>query len=182
MSFSTALTAIHRDGVICYPTEGVWGLGCHPQSLPAFSRLLTVKQRPAEKGVILLAADLDQLAPYIVINDEITALFRAHQHEFITFILPKSPDCPDFLSGQFDSIAVRVTHYQPLRDLCYQAQTALVSTSANLSGQPPVESLAQAKSVFGRTVDAYVDMPLGGKNKPSRIVQWRKGTLTVIRD
>lgn len=180
--FSQALSAIHHDGVICYPTEGVWGLGCHPQSATAFSRLLALKQRPADKGVILLAGELEQLAPYLQMSDAIQQLFTQYHNDFITFVLPKSAACPDYLSGQFDSVAVRVTTYQPLRELCCQAQTALVSTSANVSHKPPVGNIAIARETFGDGVNAYVDMPLGGQRKPSRIVKWDNGKLLVIRE
>lgn len=172
----------HGDGVICYATEGVWGLGCHPRSSLAFEKLLTIKQRPADKGVILLAGELAQLRSYIVLDDETRAIFAQHQHDFITFVLPKAATCPDYLSGGRDSLAVRVTAYPPLRELCLQVGTALVSTSANRSGQPPVNSLAEAKATFADSVDAYVDMPLGGQEKPSRIVAWQGNQWTVLRD
>lgn len=180
--FSPTITAIANDGVICYPTEGVWGLGCHPQSATAFARLLAIKQRPVDKGVILLAGELEQLSPYITINSAISKLFFDYQHNFVTFVLPKSANCPAYLSGQFDSIAVRVTHYAPLRELCLQAKTALVSTSANVSGSPPVDSIQVAQTTFANKVDAYVDMPLGGQAKPSKILRWHHGVLEVIRD
>lgn len=180
--FSRAASAVQRDGIICYPTEGVWGLGCHPRASNTFDRLLKIKKRSADKGVILLAGELTQLHDYIVLNNQVRDIFAQHQHDFITFVLPKRSTCPDYLSGGRDSLAVRVTHYPPLRDLCLQAQTALVSTSANLSGQPPINNLTEAKTTFGDTVDVYVDMPLGGQAKPSRIVAWKNKQWVVIRD
>lgn len=182
IDFSSAITAVNNDGVICYPTEGVWGLGCHPRSTVAFDKLLSIKKRPADKGVILLAGELSQLSDYIQLNDAVRDIFARHQHEFITFVLPKSKACPDYLSGGRDSIAVRVTNYQPLRELCLQAQTALVSTSANLSGQSPVKDIAEARKTFADGVDAYVDIPLGGQEKPSRIVAWQNHQWSVLRD
>lgn len=182
VNFSDAVNAVQHDGVICYPTEGVWGLGCHPRSALAFEKLLTIKRRPADKGVILLAGELSQLSDYVQLNNEVRDIFSRHCHEFITFVLRKSETCPDYLSGGRDSVAVRVTNYPPLRKLCLQAQTALVSTSANLSGQPPVKHIAEARKTFADSVDAYVDMPLGGQEKSSRIVAWQNHQWSVLRD
>ncbi len=178
-----AITAIHNGGVICYPTEGVWGLGCHPASVSAFERLLDIKQRPANKGVILLAGNMAQVGLYTNLDAELMAAIRALHGEFVTCVLPKNAHCPDYLSGTFDSVAVRLTHYTPLRQLCLRAGTPLVSSSANISGRPPVKNLAEARATFGNAVDCYIDSPLGGQAKPSRIVAWTADkTWMTVRD
>ncbi len=182
-NLSAALSAIADDGIICYPTEGVWGLGCHPHSSRAFARLLALKQREADKGVILLAANMAQIQPFAQLDEQLTQAVKAvNQDEaFVTCVLPKARTCPDYLSGQFDSVAIRLTHYLPLRALCLRAGTALVSTSANISGCPPVQTLEEARATFADSVDAYVDGALGGQNRPSRIVAWEKGEMKVLR-
>ncbi len=136
-----AVSAIAYDGIICYPTEGVWGLGCHPQSERAFAKLLQLKQRPADKGVILIAATMAQIRPYAQLDDTLCAQLSALWPGFVTCVLPKSPDCPDYLCGRHDTVAVRLSAY-----------------------------------------DYYVDAPLGGAAKPSRIVAWQLGQLVVLRD
>ncbi len=180
--FERAIEAINSDGIICYPTEGVWGLGCHPQSEVAFRRLLAVKNRAADKGVILLAGDINQLSPYIVIDDATKQAFARYRGQFVTLILPKADSCPDYLSGGRNSIAVRLTYYPPLKALCLAAGTALVSTSANISGEAPVATIEQAKAVFSHRLDDYVDFPLGGQTKPSQIIKIYNGKAEVIRE
>ncbi len=179
---SEALTAIANDGVICYPTEGVWGLCCHPQSQRAFERILALKQRPADKGVILLAGNMAHIADYAKVDDDLARELAHLKQDFVTCILPKARQCPDYVSGQFDSVAVRLTNYEPLRQLCLSANTAIVSTSANISGNPPVRDIDEARATFGERVDVYVDMPLGGQNKPSRIVMWQAGEWGLVRE
>lgn len=180
-NITTAINALNNDGVICYATEGVWGLGCHPQSKQAFKRLLQIKNRPLHKGVILIAGDISQLYKYIEINDDIIKLFNAHRNDFITFVVPKSQSCPQYLCGDFDSVAVRITNYQHLKELCLLAKTPIVSTSANKTGQETVKSIKQAQEVFADRIDSYVTFPLGNQNKPSKIIKWNNGAIEIIR-
>ncbi len=173
---------VHNDGVICYPTEAVWGLGCHPRSEPAFEKILSLKQRPKDKGVILIAARLDQVTPYAQIPDDIYNNIQSAWQGFTTCILPKTDNCPDYLCGQYGTIAVRLTNYSLLQKLCLATDTALISTSANLNGLSVVEDLTSAKQLFGRGVDYYLDAPLGGEIKPSRIIDFTKHPAVIVRD
>lgn len=181
-TLSAMTKTLENNGVICYPTEAVWGLGCHPQSESAFRRLLRIKQRPQDKGVILIAADEQQLAPYVCLTPVLRQQLKAFWPGFVTCVLPRSPGCPDYLSGQFDGVAVRLTAYPVVQALCQAAGSALVSTSANLSGQLPVGDLTTAKATFGDAVDCYIDAPLGGEEKPSRIMDLSQGVTRVIRE
>lgn len=178
----TVAKVVHNNGVICYPTEAVWGLGCHPRSETAFQRILTLKQRPQEKGVILIAANLAQITPYADVSTNLEAELLQAWQGFTTCILPKTPNCPDYLCGQHGTIAVRLTQYDLLQNLCLAADTALVSTSANLTAQTVVKNLNEAKQLFQRGVDYYVDAPLGGAEKPSRIIDFTQIPAVVIRD
>lgn len=173
---------IDKDGVICYPTEAVWGLGCHPQSETAFEAILTLKQRPQHKGVIIIAGDYSQLAPYAKITPSLQRQLQNFWAGFVTCVLPKSDDCPDYLTGQFDGVAVRLTANPTVQVLCHGVGSALVSTSANLSGQVPVTNLAEARQTFGNNVGYYVDAPLGGEKNPSRIIQLIDNNVVVLRD
>lgn len=173
---------IAQGGVVCYPTEAVWGLGCDPRSASAFEKILSLKQRPADKGVILIAANERHITPYA----DIPKHFREHLSEvwpgFVTCLLPKSADCPDYLTGQHDTVAVRLTSFEPVRRLCLAADSALVSTSANLSGQPPVKDIFAARSVFAGGVDYYLNVALGGAIKPSRIIDFSQQPPRIIRE
>lgn len=173
---------VAAGGIICYPTEAVWGLGCHPRSEKAFTRLLALKQRPAEKGVILIAATLAQVRSYALVSDKLLPKISKAWHDGNTCILPKTADCPDYLCGQHDSIAIRLSHYQVVQALCLAAGTALVSTSANRHNQTIVSDITAAKQLFKRGVDYYLDAPLGAATKPSRIIDFTQNPKVVIRD
>lgn len=176
------VNTIVNDGVICYPTEAVWGLGCHPRSEKAFRQILTLKQRPEEKGVILIAADLPQITPYAQLSEELLPELMLAWQSFTTCVLPKTADCPNYLCGQHGTIAVRLTQYDVLKTLCLTAKTALVSTSANLNNQRVVENIDEAKQLFAQGVDFYVDAPLGGALRASRIIDFTQRPAVVIRD
>lgn len=181
-SLETVADHVGQHHVVCYPTEGVWGIGCHPQSATAFEQTLSLKQRSEEKGVILLAANYEQIQPYASITPTLQAQLREHWAGFVTCLLPKSPDCPDYLTGDHDTVAVRMTAYEPLRQLCLLSRSAVVSTSANITGQSPARDLQQAVSLFSTHVDCYWDAPLGGADKPSKIIDLTTSRLRVIRD
>ncbi len=176
---------VNNDGVICYPTEAVWGLGCHPCSQLGFEKILSLKQRPIEKGVILIAATLEQITPYAKIPnelDELHADILSVWQGFTTCILPKTEHCPDYLCGQYGTIAVRLTNYPLLKNICLASNTALVSTSANISQASVVSNLSEAKQLFGGGVDYYLDAALGGEKKPSRIIDFTKHPAVVVRE
>ena len=173
--------AFYNGELLVYPTEAVMGVGCDPDNEIAVNALLRVKQRPVEKGVILIAANYSQLLPYVndkaVRPDRRTDIFSSWPGPN-TWLLPKSSSAPQWITGEHEKIAVRVTNHPVVVALCNKLGKPIVSTSANLSGQPPATTIAQAKAVFGNSV-VYVDGEVGGADKPSTI---RDGdTAEVIR-
>ncbi|NMM42486.1 L-threonylcarbamoyladenylate synthase [Pseudoalteromonas arctica] len=168
----TAFAAVSQGGVIVYPTEAVYGLGCDPDNQQAVERLLAIKQRPVEKGLILIADNYGQLLKYVddakIPMDKRTDIFSSWPGA-ITWVMPAAKSTPRWLTGQFDSIAVRVTSHPTVKRLCQELGKPLVSTSANLSGHDTVTSIAMAKSEFGELAAFYVDEPLGGNTQPSTI-------------
>ncbi|MCU7553643.1 Sua5/YciO/YrdC/YwlC family protein [Alteromonas sp. ASW11-19] len=177
-----ALTAFSNGQLLVYPTEAVMGIGCDPDNEAAVAQLLALKQRPVEKGVILVAATYSQLLPYVddeaIGQDRRTEIFSSWPGH-ITWILPKAKTTPAWITGAHDTLAVRVSAHPVVCELCHKFGKPLVSTSANLSGQPPAMSVAAARSVFGDSV-YYVEGALGGRNKPSVIRDGRTGA--VIRE
>ena len=107
-SFENCLAHLNRQAVIAYPTEAVFGLGCDPDSESAVMALLALKQRPVEKGLILIAADYTQLEPYISAR-ELSVMQRERMFACwpgpVTFVVPVPPQTPRWLTGQFDSLA-----------------------------------------------------------------------------
>lgn len=175
------VAAFESGKLLVYPTEAVMGIGCDPDNEAAVQALLALKQRPIEKGVILIASNYSQLLPYI--NDN--AIQQNRRTEILsswpgpnTWLLPKSDSTPFWVTGNHPKIAVRVSNHPVVKALCEKLGKPLVSTSANFSGEPPAMTLDEAKAMFGDSV-VYVEGDVGGYAKPSSI---RDGdTSEIIR-
>jgi L-threonylcarbamoyladenylate synthase len=161
--------AIRAGAVVAYPTEAVYGLGCDPLNPVAVRRLLDIKARPLHKGVILIAADLGQLAPFIApLSPSDLATVQADWPGPVTFVVPAAPGLPRWLSGGRDTVAVRVTAHPLAAALCRAARMPLVSTSANASGRPPARTALQAK-LRCPGVDLVLHGATGGRKRPTEI-------------
>lgn len=164
------LRALDRGGVIAYPTEAVWGLGCDPENRDACERLLALKGRNPNKGLILIAANFEQLDEWLVPLDErLEERARRSWPGPSTWIWPAEDWVPQWLTGGRDRIAVRVTAHPVARALCEAFGGPLVSTSANRSGRRPALTATQVRRWLGREVDAIVPGDLGGSTRPSTI-------------
>ena len=159
------------DGVIAYPTEGVWGLGCSPDCLDAVQRILNLKRRPAHKGLILVAAEPEQLSPWIdwgaLPLDRLTEILSTWPGP-ITWVLPTFPHVSPLLRGKFDTLAVRVSAHPVVRELCLR-HGPLVSTSANHAGRRAAKTELQVRQWFNNEIDAVIPGKLGGRKGPSEI-------------
>jgi L-threonylcarbamoyladenylate synthase len=167
-----AAELLHQGGVLAYPTEAVFGLGCDPHNHAAFARIFTLKQRPATQGVLLIAADFAQIERYVdmaKVPAGVLAQVRASWPGPFTWIFPRSAEVPDWVTGAHPGIALRVSGHAPAVALCKAFGGALVSTSANPHGQPPARELATVTEYFGGALDGVVDAPLGGAAQPSTI-------------
>ncbi|HHW7579343.1 TPA: Sua5/YciO/YrdC/YwlC family protein [Mannheimia haemolytica] len=170
-NFLEIVNQLKQEEVVAYPTEAVFGLGCNPQSEKAVRKLLALKQRPEEKGLILLASDLKYLLPYI---DEARMTEQAWQRlshigeQAITWIVPVKNTVPSYLTGKFDSIAVRLCNVPAVVQLCEASGVALTSTSANLSGEPPCRNVKEVIDQFGQDFPVLHADTLGREN-PSEI-------------
>jgi len=157
-------------GVIAYPTEGVWGLGCLPCFGDAMDRVLEIKGRDARKGLILVAADIQQLRPYLgplPVSAEKRML--ASWPGPVTWIAPASELAPEQVTGGRGTVAVRVSDHPIVRHLCEFSDSALVSTSANRSGHAPAASALALKIRFQRELDYILPGALGNQTGPSEI-------------
>ncbi|MDQ7015017.1 MAG: L-threonylcarbamoyladenylate synthase [Gammaproteobacteria bacterium] len=164
-----ATKIIQHGGLIAYPTEAVFGLGCDPSNQHAVERLLKLKQRSPDKGLILIAADFSQLHTYLQpLDREVAERLYAQWPGPYTWLLPAAADTPKWLTGQHDTLAVRVSAHPPVVALCKQVG-ALVSSSANLSGAPAARSVNEVTAYFAQQLDFIWDAPLGNAKQPSRI-------------
>lgn len=165
-----AVAVLKRGGIIAYPTEAVYGLGCDPQNASAVRRLIAIKHRIAHKGLILVGASLAQFRPWLrTMNGEQQTRMLASWPGPITWLVPARPNVPRGLRGQHASLAVRVSAHATVRALCEAWDGPLVSTSANISGLPAARTVSEVRRYFGRRVDYIVSGTLGGAAKPCEI-------------
>lgn len=165
-----AVTALEAGEVIAYPTEGVWGLGCDPFNEQAVLRVLDLKQRPSSKGLILIAAHVAQVDAWLT---ELTPAQRATVESVwpgpVTWIVPVSESMPAWIRGEHNSVAIRVTAHQGVQALCNAWGGLLVSTSANVSGEPAIMDRETIYTQFGDALGHVLEGELGGDLKPSEI-------------
>ena len=161
---------LRAGGLIAYPTEAVFGLGCDPFAPHAVQALLDLKARPMEKGLILIAADLAQLTDLLEPLDTRTRLkVQRTWPGPVTWLLPAKPEVPGWLRGKHPELAVRVTGHPLAAALCRAFGGPLVSTSANRAGRPPARTALQVRRTFGDAVDYVVSGEVGGQDRPSEI-------------
>lgn len=172
-----ARNVVWGGGVIAYPTEAVFGLGCDPLNAQAIARILAIKQRDAGKGFILIAADIAQLEPFMQLGEAMRAELLKTWPGPVTWVVPTSGGVPEYLSGGRDTLAVRVTAHPVARVLCEATSLALVSTSANLSGHSPLRSSLAVRRLLGNKVDYVVPGAVGGLKKPTEIRDARTGNV-----
>ena len=169
-----AAAALHAGAVIAYPTEAVWGLGCDPGNAAAVMRLLELKGRPVDKGLILIAADAAQLRPFLASGPLPEAVADSWPGPS-TWLLPAAASTPQWLTGRHDTLAVRVTAHPLAAALCRAFGGPLVSTSANRAGRPPAKSALAVRRDLGDGIDLLVNGPLGGLERPTAIRDSRSG-------
>ena len=171
---------LSAGAVVACPAEGVWGLSCNPFDEGAVRDLLTMKQRSASKGLIIVGANSE------VFTDVISGLSSGQQDMILgswpgpnTWLVPHRGFFPSWVTGDSDQVAIRVTSAPALTALCDAFGGPLVSTSANPAGLPPPHSMWELRRYFGATLPALpgtID-PLG---KPSTIRCVEDGR--VVRD
>ncbi len=164
------VTLIKQKGIIAYPTEAVFGLGCDPQCKHSIQRILTMKQRSANKGLILIAASLEQLTPYIQpLTDQTTQRIQTRSLHPTTWLVPANQNTSSLLTGKHKTLAIRLTQHPSCIALCNALGHPLISTSANPAGLPPAMTVNQVKTYFSSSIDGILETPLGQATSPSEI-------------
>lgn len=170
-----AAKVVEQGGVIAYPTEGVYGLGCSPSNEAAVQELLAMKQRSIKKGLILVANDFAQVEHFThpLDSEKLAPIFRTWPGP-TTWVFPASEQAPYWITGEHDSIAIRISAFKLIQQLCALIGP-LVSTSANIAGHPAAQDAAEVGQIFADTSVFVVDAPLGGLTKPTSIYDARTG-------
>ena len=168
-NLDSAVKTIKTQGVIAYPTEGVWGLGCDPFSYSAVEKLLNLKKRSVTQGLLLVATHIDQFDPFL------EGLERKHYDELdrtwpgpITYLVPDNGFAPRWVVGEHQTLGLRISDHPVIKALC-SLTGPLVSTSANITGSPPMKSAEEIKEVFSEEIDYVLFGELGKLGRPTEI-------------
>lgn len=173
-SIDEALPILQRGGILAYPTEAVYGLGCDAFNRAAVESIHSLKGREIHKGLIVLIADWSQLPDLIApITEKQLTRVQATWPGFVTWVFPASPALPRWISGGQDSIAIRMSAHPIAHALA--AMSPLISTSANRSGKAPAITEEEISQYFPEGIDAIVEGTLGGFSRPSDIYDVRSG-------
>lgn len=168
-----AVDILRSGGVVTCPTEGVFGLSCLPGNEAAVRRLLEIKQRAADKGLILIAADKEQLRDWIDVA--VDSIPEPTPEQAITWVVPAAARVSELVRGAHSTIAVRITTNPVAANLCRQLDSPLTSTSANLAGRPTITDAAELQREFGARVDYIVPGECGPTSGPSSIIDLASG-------
>ncbi len=175
-----AAAHLRDGGVVAYPTEAVWGLGCDPDNTEALERLVTLKARDPAKGLILIASRIEQFAPWLAgLDDTHLARLEASWPGPVSWLVPDNGRAHPLVRGEHQSVALRVSDHPLVGALCDAFGGPLVSSSANRASEAPCLGAEEIKKVFDASV-LIVDGPLGGRSRPSEIRDLLTGN--VLRD
>ncbi|HET9836045.1 MAG TPA: L-threonylcarbamoyladenylate synthase [Rhodanobacteraceae bacterium] len=172
-----AAALLRSGGVLAYPTEAVFGLGCDPENHAAFEKIFALKQRPPEQGVLLIAGDFSQIASWIDAPPEAIARAQATWPGAYTWIFPRTSRAPEWVAGGHDGIALRITAHGPAAALCRAFGGPIVSTSANVHGQPPARSANEVEGMFSEGLDGVLHGETGGLQRPTPIADAISGVI-----
>ncbi len=170
LRLAAARQAIAAGGVVACPTEAVWGLSCDPDNAQAVGRILALKQRPVEKGLILVAASESQLAFLLAdLPAEQRDILRDSWPGPATWLVPHHGRVQPWVHGEHDTVAVRVSAHPVVKALCLAWGGPLVSTSANPGGAQPPRAGYQVRRYFGDSLEAILPGAVGGDPRPTTI-------------
>lgn len=171
-----AARILRSGGVVAYPTEGVFGLGCIPEEFGAVSRILAIKERDPAMGLVLIASNIGQIGDWIDLPGGSSDLQSSSENP-ITWIVPATDEVPYWIRGEHAGLAVRITTHPIAAALCDAADSALVSTSANTHGRPSARNPFVLRRCFGTLVDYIVPGECGPASGPSEIRDLASGKV-----
>lgn len=167
---NAAVTALRNGHVIAYPTEAIYGFGCDPFNSQAVFKLLSIKRRQPEKGLILVASTWEQIE---TLTKPLAPQLLSHIKETwpgpVTWVFPASDLVPSWIRGHHDTIALRVSAHPVIQQLCERFCGPIVSTSANIEGHPPKRDYRSCSIAFKDSVDYIINAKCGGQTNPSTI-------------
>jgi L-threonylcarbamoyladenylate synthase len=170
LSLQAAYGALNQGEVIACPTEAVWGLTCDPDNPEAVAHLLILKQRPVAKGLILVAANLDQIDFLLSdLEEQHLQTLSTSWPGPVTWLLPHKDRVPSWICGDHNTVAVRVSDHPVVSTLCTAWGGPLVSTSANPGGAQPAREAYQVRRYFGQSLGYVMPGRTGSGGRPTSI-------------
>ncbi len=165
-----AVHCLRQGKVIAYPTEAVYGLGCDPFNSKAVGCLLQLKRRPVEKGLILVAADWNQIESLVqpIPPPALAQVFASWPGPY-TWVFPASSTAPSWITGKHNTIALRISAHPIVQQLCLAFGGPIVSTSANRQNEHPLRDYRSIQIMFGKEIDFIIPGKVGGAQKPTSI-------------
>ncbi|CAL1329111.1 Sua5/YciO/YrdC/YwlC family protein [Candidatus Providencia siddallii] len=173
-----AIKYLNKKKIIAYPTESVFGLGCDPDCEIAVNTLLKLKQRSIEKGFILISNNYQNFKKYINDNsltEKQKKIMFSTWPGHITWTIQAKITTPKWLTGKFDTLAIRIINYEPIKTLCNKYGKPIISTSANLNGQKPCKTKNEVIKLFKNIY--VIDGLIGGSTKQSEIRNSKTGEI-----
>ena len=161
-----AYEVLKGGGIIIYPTEGIYGIGCDPFNQDSVDKLFQLKGREACKSFIIICSDVIHLNN--IINDKYKAYEELLTKSFVTWVVPAHRECPQWLKTN-NTVAVRITNHPVIDDLCQVFNGPIISTSANYSNHEYINDIKKIEVLFDNKVDCIINGELGGELKPSTI-------------
>ena len=177
------LMMLNSGGIFLYPTDTVWGIGCDATNAVAVEKIYTLKKRADEKAMIVLVADEREILQYVASPDLQVFDYLQQSEKPTTVIYAGAIGIADNLVGSDGSIAVRICNEEFCRHLIKRFRKPIVSTSANISGQPTAGIFSQISDEIKKGVDYIVNYRQEDKSiaEPSAVIKWDKGVVTIIR-
>lgn len=178
-----AMEVVRNGGVILYPTDTIWGLGCDPNNEKALEKLLAIKKRAANKSLIVLVNHESLLQRYVKEIPDVCYDLIDYAERPLTIVYPNGQYVSNLILGPDNSIAIRITKDAFCSQLIQKLRHGLVSTSANISNEKYTNNMAEIPAEIRDNVDYIVNLPLkNDKQPPSQIIKIdADSTVTIIR-
>ena len=176
---SKAAAIIQSGGIVAYPTEACFGIGCAVDNIVGAQRILALKKRDVEQGFVAVSDDLSRLKPYLdwgSLNEAQQNIIIASWPGPTNWLIPAAASCPRYLTGKHDTLAVRLSAFKSVNALCQTAASPLISTSANIKGRPPLKTAQSVLDIFTDKIDYILDLPIQGLLHPCQIIDARSHT------
>lgn len=179
-----AIATLKKGGLILYPTDTIWGIGCDAKNAEAIDRVYALKKRPDAKALICMVSDFKMLNQYVSDIPEVAYDILKYAVKPTTIIYDKPIRVAQNLLPEDESLAVRVSRHDYSKHLIRKFKRPIVSTSANISGQPSPKSFQEIDPAILAGVDYVVNLERKKKNgAPSAIIKLKNdGTVHIIRD